>query len=98
MKLIAEKFLILRFVDVFSSSDLVKLFLLDQYATVLQFTVKSETCKNDWSKENRCRHWKAGSRIVYPNALRSLKSMQKHFFQNLLTVKLLLAVEKTLPS
>ena len=86
MKLLAEKFLILGFVDVFSSTDLVKLFLLNQYATVLQFTVKSETCKNDWSKEKRCRHWKAGSRIVYPNALLSLICMQKHFLQNLLTV------------
>ena len=86
MKLIVEKLLILGFVDVLSSSDLVKPFLVNHYATVSQIAVKSETCKNDWKKEKRCRHWKAGSRIVYPNALLSLICMQKHFLQNLLTV------------
>ena len=85
VKLLAEKFLILGFVDVFSSSDLVNPFPLNHFATVLQFTVKSETCKNDWSKEKRWRHWKAGSRIVYPSALLARLCMQKTFFQNLLT-------------
>ena len=66
--MIVEKF---GFVDVFSTSDLFNRFHFNQYATVLQFTVKSETCENDWSKEKRCRHWMAGSRIVYPNALLS---------------------------
>ena len=98
MKLIVEKLLILGFVDVLSSSDLVKPFLVNHYATLSKIAAKSETCKNDWSKEKRCRHWKAGSRIVYPNALLSLICMQKTFFAELTDCKLLLAVEKTLPS
>ena len=86
------------FFDVFSSSDLVNPFPLNHFATVLQFTVKSETCKNDWSKEKRCRHWKAGSRIVYPNALLSRLCMQKTLYAELSDCKLLLVVEKMFPS
>ena len=97
MKLIVEKLLILGFVDVLSSSDLVKPFLVNHYARVSQIAVKSETCKNDWTKEKRCRHWKAGSRTVYPNALLSLICMQKHFLQNLLTVNYCWLSEKHFP-